>query len=121
MGAIFQQQQMRNYVNIYRKRCSLLELPVVTPYTIDDHPLALVASSKDLGVLVNNKLTWNLPISSVVANKTLGFLYHHFGSSYICLDHRKLLYLILVCSHLSYASEVLYPLASLCKSGHLTY
>ena len=98
-------------MRISRKRRSLLESPVVTPYTINDHPLALVASSKDLGVLVNNKLTWDLHISSVVAkaNKTLGFLYRHFGSSYIGPVHRKLLYLTLVRSHLSYASEVWAP------------
>ncbi len=66
---------------------------------------------KYLGVLDNNKLTWNLQISSVLAkaNKTLGFLYRHFGSSYICPDHGKLLNLTLVRSHLSYAGEVWAP------------
>ena len=41
-----------------------------------------IVPSKDLGVLLNDKLTLNLHISIVVAkaNKTLGFLYHHFGS-----------------------------------------
>ncbi|CAB3994436.1 Hypothetical predicted protein [Paramuricea clavata] len=61
----------------------MLESPTVNPYTINDHPLAVVPSSKDLGVLVNDKLTWDLQISSVVAkaNKTLGFLRRHFGVS----------------------------------------
>jgi hypothetical protein len=56
----------------------MLESPTVIPYTINGHPLTVVPSSKDLGlgVLVNNKLTWYLQISSVVAkaNKTLVFL-----------------------------------------------
>ena len=95
-------------LRISRKKRSLLDSPIDFPYTINNHPLALVSSSKDLGVLVNNKLTWNLQISSVVAkaNKTLGFLYRHFGSSYIGPAQRKLLYLSLVRSHLSYASEI---------------
>ena len=95
-------------LRISRKKCSLLDSPIDIPYTINNHPLELVSSSKDLGILVNNKLTWNLQISSIVAkaNKTLGFLYRHFGSSYISPAQRKLLYLSLVRSHLSYASEI---------------
>ena len=98
-------------LRISRKKRSLLDSPIDIPYTINNHPLELVSSSKDLGVLVNNKLTWNLQISSVVAkaNKTLGFLYRHFGSSYIGPAQRKLLYLSLVLSHLSYASEIWAP------------
>jgi hypothetical protein len=89
----------------------LLDSPTDSPYTINNHPIALVPSSKDLGVLVNSKLTWNLQISSIVAkaNRTLGFLYRHFSNSYIGPAHRKLLYLSLVRSHLSYASEVWAP------------
>ena len=95
-------------LRISRKKSSLLDSPIDIPYTINNHPLELVSSSKDLGVFVNNKFTWNLQISSVVAkaNKTLGFLYRHFGSSYISPAQRKLLYLSLVRSHLSYASEI---------------
>ena len=95
-------------LRISREKCSLLDSPIDIPYTINNHPLELVSLSKDLRVLVNNKLTWNLQISSIVAkaNKTLGFLYRHFGSSYIGPAQRKLLYLSLVRSHLSYASEI---------------
>ena len=57
----------------------MLVSPTINPYTINDHQLAVVPSSKDLGVLVNNKLTRDLQISSVVAkaNMTLGFLRRH--------------------------------------------
>ena len=98
-------------LRISRKKRSLLDSPIDIPYTINNHPLELVSSSKDLGVLVNNKLTWNLQISSIVAkaNKTLGFLYRRFGSSYIGPAQRKLLYLSLVRSHLSYVSEIWAP------------
>ena len=59
-----------------RKRRSFLESLAVTPYAISDHLLALLSSSKDFGVSVNNKLTWNRQVSSVVAkeNKTLGLV-----------------------------------------------
>ena len=95
-------------LRISRKRRSPLNLSTVNPYTIDGHPLALVASTKDLGVIVNNKLTWNLHVSSVVAkaNKTLGFLNRQFSFSFIGPSHRKSLYLTLVHSHLSYTSEI---------------
>ena len=98
-------------LRISRKRNSMLESPTVNPYTINDHQLAVVPSSKDLGVLVNNKLTWDLQISSVVAkaNKTLGFLQRHFGGTLTGPAHRRSMYLSLVRSHLSYASEIWAP------------
>ena len=96
---------------ISRKKRSLLDSPIDIPYTINNHLLALVSLTKDLGVLVNNKLTWILQMSSVVAkaNTALGFLYHHFSSSYIGPAQRKRLYSSLVPSHLSYASEIWAP------------
>ena len=95
-------------LRICRKRRRLLNLPTVNPYTIDGHPLVLVPSTKDLQVVVNNKLTWSLHISSAVAkaNKTLGFLNRQFSFSFIGPSHRKSLYLTLVRSDLSYASEI---------------
>ena len=64
-----------------------------------------------LWVIVNNGLTWSLHISSVVAkvNKTLGVLNRQFSSSIIGPSHRKPLYLTLVRSQLSYASEIRAP------------
>ena len=101
----------REVLRISRKRNSILESPTVNPYTTNDHQLAVVPPSKDLGVLVNNKLTWDLQISSVVAkaNKTLGFLRRHFGGTLTGPAHRRSMYLSLVRSHLSYASEIWAP------------
>ena len=48
-------------LRISRKRNSMLESPTVNPYTINDRQLAVVPSSKDLGVLVNNKFLLLLP------------------------------------------------------------
>ena len=98
-------------LRISRKRNSMMESPTVNPYTINYHPLDVVPSSKDLGVLVNNKLTWDLQISSVVAkaNKTLGFLRRHFGGTLTGPAHRRSMYLSLVRSRLSYASEIWAP------------
>ena len=78
-------------LRISRKRRSLLNLSTVYPYSIDGHPLALVSSTKNLEVIVNNKLTWSLHISSVVAkaNKTLGFLNGQFSFPFIGPSHRK--------------------------------
>ena len=108
----FVNSNKREIWRISRKKRGLLDSPIDIPYTINNHPFLvnkhLVSSSKDLGVLVNNKLTRNLQISSVVAkaNKTLGFLYRHFGSFYIGPAQRKLLCLSLVRSHLSYACKI---------------
>ena len=95
-------------LRISRKRRSRLNVPPVNPHIIDGYPLALVPSTKDLGVIVNNKLTWSLHFSFVVAkaNKTLGFWNRQFSFYFIGPFHRKSLYLILVRSHLSYASEI---------------
>ena len=78
-------------LRISRKRRNPLNLSTVNPYAIDGHPLAIVPSAKDLGVIVNNKLTWSSHTSSVVAkaNKTLRFLNRHFGFSFIGPNHRK--------------------------------
>ena len=39
---------------ISKKRRNLLNLSAINPYTIDGRPLALVPSTKDLEVIVNN-------------------------------------------------------------------
>jgi hypothetical protein len=89
----------------------MLESPTVNPYTTNDHQPAAVPSSKDLGVLVNNKLTWDLQTPPVVAkaNKTLGFLRRHFGGTLTGPAHRRSMYSPPVRSHLSYASEIWAP------------
>ena len=98
-------------LRISRKRTSPLPSLAASPYTIGDHALAVVPSQKDLGVMVNDKLTWNLHTSYVVAkaNKMLGFLRRHFGGAYVGPDRKRLLYLSLVRSQLGYASEVWAP------------
>ena len=82
-------------LRISRKRRNPINLSTVNPYAIDGDQLALVPSTKDFGVIVNNKLTWSSHISSVVAkaNKTLEFFNRHFGFSFIGPNHRKSLYL----------------------------
>ena len=48
-------------LRISRKKRGLLDSPIDIPYTINNLPLELVFSSKDLGVLVNNNVgDWHL-------------------------------------------------------------
>src|SRR6056300_1248344 len=59
-----------------RKRISSALSLTINPYIAGGHALEVVSSQKDLGVLVNNKLTWTSHIESIVAkaNRMLGFL-----------------------------------------------
>ena len=65
---------------------------------------------KDLGILVNNKLSWHDHIVNKVntANKVLRLIRRSCGSSVIA-DVIKKLYVHLVRPHLDYASQVWSP------------
>ena len=70
-------------LRISRKRTSPLPSLAVSPYTIGDHALAVVPSQKDLGVMVNDRLTWNLhTISYWLECRNLCFVYKCINGSY---------------------------------------
>ena len=96
-------------MRISRKRISQAPSLAASPYVLGDNALSVVTSQKDLGVTVNNTLTWSLHVSLVVAkaNRMLGFLRRH--CVYIGPDRKKLLYLTFVRSHMGYASEIWAP------------
>jgi len=94
---------------ITRKRKSAIPSLAVSPYEAGGHPLAVVSSQKDLGVVVTNKLTWSshIVVSVAKANRMLGFLRRNCAD--IGTHSKRTLYLSFVRSHLGYASEVWSP------------
>jgi hypothetical protein len=82
-------------------------------YHPNNQPVKIVANQVDLGVVVSNDHTWSLHIASCTAkaNRLLGFLRRNC-SQMTDTRCRRLLYLSLVRSHLSYASEIWAPQAS---------
>lgn len=82
-------------------------------YKIANAPISVTNSHKDLGVIVSHDLKWSIHIAHCTskANRMLGFLRMN------CFQMtnarcRRLLYIALVRSHLSYASEVWSPQSS---------
>lgn len=96
-------------MRITRKRKSSVSSLAVSPYEAGGHTLKVVASQKDLGVIITNKLTWSSHIECVVAkaNRMLGFLRRNCAN--IGTDSKRTLYLSFVRSQLGYASEVWAP------------
>lgn len=82
---------------------------VKSRYSMGGNFLADVLTEKDLGVLVDDKLSFSNHISSVVlkANRLQGLIKHTFR----CLDQYvlKKLYVAIVHPHLEYASVVWHP------------
>jgi hypothetical protein len=79
-------------------------------YHLNNQPVKIVANPVDLGVVVSNDLMWSPQIASCTAkaNCLLGFLQRNC-SQMTDTRCRQLLYLSLVRSHLSYASEIWAP------------
>ena len=82
-------------------------------YHLNNQPIKIVAKQVDLGVVVSNDLKWSPHIASCTAkaNRLPGFLRRNC-SQMTDTRCRRLLYLSLVRSHLSYASEIWAPQAS---------
>jgi hypothetical protein len=80
---------------------------------VANQPVKIVANQVDLGVVVSNDLKWSPRIASCTAkaNCLLGFFPRNCSQMTDTRCHR-LLYLSLVRSHLSYASEIWAPQAS---------
>ena len=57
--------------------------PALPEYSLHGSPLAVTTTYKYLGVTINNTLTWNDHVNSVVAKatKTLGFIWHTAGGT----------------------------------------
>ncbi len=82
-------------------------------YHLDNKEIKNVYTQKDLGIYVSDDLKWSCHIAHVAAkaNRMLGFLRRHC-TQLTNIYYRRLLYLTLVMSLLSYGSEIWSPQGS---------
>lgn len=82
-------------------------------YQLNQKPIIVANTQKDLGIIVSNDLKWSNHITHTVAkaNRMLGFLRRNC-TELTNMHCRRLLYLTLVRSHLSYGSEIWAPQGS---------
>ena len=85
--------------------------PLDSTYHIGKHELAKVTQEKDLGVMMNSKLTWHDHVINKVAtaNKILCIIKRSLGRNNTHTDIIRRLYIHLVRPHLEFASEVWSP------------
>ena len=78
--------------------------------TLNNPPIERVSSAKFLGIILSDKLSWNLYVDHICkkARKTTGFINRSFHSAPI--NTRRTLYLALVRPILEYASTTWHPL-----------
>ena len=79
-------------------------------YVLNQKPIKFAATQNDLGILVSNDLKWSSHVINIVAkaNRMLGFLRRNcFHLTDV--NARRLLYLSLVRSHLSFGCEIWAP------------
>ena len=108
-------------INFNTSKCKALTIsrrkqPIVLNYHLGSAELIRVDSEVDLGITVTSNLSWNRHITKLVtkANSTLGLLRRTCPMLTNC-DARRTLYLSLVKSQLSYATEIWSPYQSLNK------
>jgi len=79
-------------------------------FTLNNQPIERVSSAKFLGILLTDKLSWNLHIDLICkkARKILGFIHRSFNSAPI--NTRRILYLGLVRPILEYGCTTWHPL-----------
>ena len=104
-----------NNVKFNGSKCKVLSVtrkkaPISFPYHLGSTELSRVDDEKDLGVIFSSKLQWNLHINEMVskANRQLGVL-KRTCYSLTDINIRRRLYLSLVKSKLSYATQVWSP------------
>ena len=111
----------QNNMNFNASKCKVLSItrkvnPLHFQYHMDSTKLLRVNEEKDLGVIITENLSWESHLTCICAkaNKLLGLL-KRTCISIIDSSVRKTLYLTLVRSKLSYATEVWSPASSLLK------
>ena len=112
---------LHNNIHFNSLKCKALSVtrkknPVRYDYHLGHVDLQRVNEEKDLGVMITSKLTWETPVLMVSAraNKLLGLL-RRTCPMLTDVKVRRSLYLALVKSHMSYATEV-WPLNSKAES-----
>lgn len=93
-----------NKTKVMRITCS--KCPGVPMYTLNKTHLDIVTEYKYLGVVLNNKLTWNNHVQYIVtkANKMLGFIFSVARD--LCLKAKLALYKAIVLPILEYGQPV---------------
>jgi len=81
--------------------------PVSNMHHINEVPLGVASTERDLGVIISDKLWWNEQVydQCVKSNRTLGFVRRN-TRSIKSASVRRVIYLTLVRSHLGYATQV---------------
>ena len=112
---------LHNNINFNASKCKVLSVtrkknPVRCDYHLGQVDLQRVNEEKDLGVMITSKLTWETHVLMVSAraNKLLGLLRRTFPML-TDVKVRRSLYLALVKSLMSYATEVWSPSHSTLK------
>ena len=84
--------------------------PISAKYFLDNQELLLTNCHRDLGVIISNDFSWSAHYNKIVskAYRTLGLICRSFGSS-TNVQTRKLLYISLVRSQLTYCSTIWRP------------
>ena len=79
-------------------------------YHINGVPLVVTSAERDLGVIISDKLLWNKQVCEQCAksNRVLGFVRHN-TRSIKSVSVRSVIYLMLVRSHIGYATQVWAP------------
>jgi hypothetical protein len=103
-------------LNFNTKKCAALRFSrrktsaPTQGYVLNQKPIKFAATQNDLGILVSNDLKWSSHVINIVAkaNRMLGFLRRNcFHLTDV--NARRLLYLSLVRSHLSFGCEIWAP------------
>jgi hypothetical protein len=104
-----------NLLSFNKSKCKVLSItrrksPLIYPDALGDHQLSSSDLESDLGITISSRLLWNVQINKVrsKANKTLGVI----RSSTLEItdtNARRLLYLQLVRSNFSYATQAWSP------------
>lgn len=106
----------RNYLYLNLDKCYHItftrnRLSVPTKYAINNHTLNSINKIKDLGVIVDSKLRFELHVEEIIQRslRNLGFIFRT-TTKFTNIKSFKILYDTLVRSHLEYASVVWNPL-----------
>ena len=104
-----------NMMSFNKSKCKVLSItrrksPLIYPYALGDHKLLSSDVESDLGITISSKLLWNVQINKVrsKANKTLGLI-RRSTMEITDTNARRLLYLQLVRSNFSYATQAWCP------------
>lgn len=105
----------RNNMILNTKKCAVMSIShsrdkTMFQYTIDGEVLERVSNKKDLGVIIDDKLSFNEHVDQIVRKsyKMLGFVFR-CGRYFASQSSLRLLYATLVRSRLEYCSSVWNP------------